>query len=211
MRLYKLKDTIVLHLQGNAAKFLNGLTTNTLDTPFNAFVNQHGRIVAVFRQHKVSDEEFFIAVPALAVEVLLKHLSMYAKISGTKIEITSNKAYIDVDSGEWFFKPENLAPQVSEEEFVLYRLNNNLPLQGRDYQADEFILNVDSGQFVSFTKGCFLGQEPVSKVHNRSKPSRKLVVQSEDAVPPEERVSLTSKAKDPQTGTTRGFIFVRNI
>jgi folate-binding protein YgfZ len=87
------------------------------------------------------------------------------------------KVYVDIDSGQWLFKSEDFPIQVSEQEFTQYRLQQNLPLQGIDYQPDEFILNVDSGQFVSFTKGCFLGQEPVAKVHNRSKPSKKLVVE----------------------------------
>ena len=35
MKLYKLPDT-VLSIKGNASGFLNGITSNTLDTPLNA-------------------------------------------------------------------------------------------------------------------------------------------------------------------------------
>jgi folate-binding Fe-S cluster repair protein YgfZ len=73
------------------------------------------------------------------------------------------------------------------------------------------LLNVSEREdLVSFTKGCFLGQEPISKVHNRSKPTWKLVVKSAEDCPPEERSKMTSQAIDPQTKKTRGFVFVKN-
>ena len=96
---------------------------------------------------------------------------------------------------------------VSQEEFVLFRLEHNIPLMGVDYQADEFILNINEYDYVSYTKGCFLGQEPVAKVHNRAHPSRKLIVQFEDQCSSEEAVRMTSKAIDAESGRLKGFIF----
>jgi hypothetical protein len=55
-----------------------------------------------------------------------------------------------------------------------------------------------------------LGQEPISKVYNRSKPSWKLVVRFEDDCAPEEKGRMTSKMKDPETGKALGFVFVSN-
>ena len=209
MSVYKLKNTVVLSFKGNAAEFLKGLTTNTLEAPFSAFVNIHGRIIATFRQQKISEDEVWIAVVRSAVEPLLEHLKIYARISGVKIEQTNRQVYVDFDSSSWSFKEEELPTNVSDEEFVQYRLGHNLPLQGEDFQADEFILNVDRGQYVSFTKGCFLGQEPVAKVYNRSKPSKKLIVKRENECSQEEKESMTSKVKDPKTGVVKGFVFVK--
>ena len=48
----------VLSIKGSAAGFLNGITSNTLDAPLNAFLNLHGRIIATFRQKKISDDEY---------------------------------------------------------------------------------------------------------------------------------------------------------
>ena len=81
---------------------------------------------------------------------------------------------------------------------------------GIDYQADDFILNIDEHTFISYTKGCFLGQEPVAKVHNRSKPTKKLIVKSQEDCTTEEKEKMTSKVKDPQTGSIKGFVFVKN-
>ncbi|MBF0490848.1 MAG: hypothetical protein HQL15_09620, partial [Candidatus Omnitrophica bacterium] len=85
-----------------------------------------------------------------------------------------------------------------------------LPVMGVDYQADDFVLNIDEHTFVSYTKGCFLGQEPVAKVHHRSKPTKKLIVKAEAECTPEERLIMTSRITDPQTGVLRGFVFVKN-
>ena len=103
---------------------------------------------------------------------------------------------------------ETLMPaQVSDEEFTLFRLQNNIPLQGVDYR-DEFLLNVSDEEFVSYTKGCFLGQEPIAKVHNRSKPTWKLAVRYRDECTQEERQKMTSVVVDPTTRRFLGFVFV---
>ena len=46
-------DKIVLSIKPNAETFLNGLTSNALDAPQNAFLNLHGRIIATFDQRCV--------------------------------------------------------------------------------------------------------------------------------------------------------------
>ncbi len=209
MRLHKLPDT-VLSIKGNAAGFLNGITSNTLDAPRNAFLNQHGRIIATIRQQKISDEEFLISVPSFAVEGLLKHLERYVKLSHVRIDPATESIYVDMDSAQWVWTSEQASSSVSDDEFTLFRLGENLPLMGIDYMADEFILNVHENDYVSYTKGCFLGQEPVAKVHNRSKPTRRLIVAFEDQCLPEHAAKMTSKIADPVSGRRKGFVFVSN-
>jgi tRNA-modifying protein YgfZ len=209
MRLFKLPDT-VFSIKGNAAGFLNGITSNTLDAPLNAFLSQHGRIIATFRQQRISDDEFLISVPSMAVENLLKHVERYAKLSHVSITPSHQGFFIDLDTAKIVWSAEVHAKDIDDEEFKLFRLDHHIPLMGIDYQADEFILNVQEYDYVSYTKGCFLGQEPVAKVHNRAQPSRRLIVAFEDQYPPEEAVKMTSKTADPESGRTKGFIFVSN-
>ena len=207
MRLYKLPDT-VLSIKGNAASFLNGITSNTTDALQNAFLNQHGRIIATFLQQKVSDDEFLAAVPSVAVDGLLKHLERYAKLSRVSITPSDVNAYIDVDAFKTVWTSEAHPNSISDDEFTRLRLLRHFPLMGVDYHADEFILNVHAHAYVSYTKGCFLGQEPVAKVHNRSRPSRQLVVMFEDEGSRNEGPPMTSKVLDPVSGRTQGFKFI---
>jgi folate-binding protein YgfZ len=207
MRLYKLPDT-VLSIKGNASGFLNGIASNTLEAPLNAFLNQHGRIIATFRQQKISGEEFLIGVPPMAVDDLLKHLERYVKLSHVNIGPSAQNVFIDVDTAQIIWTSQDHADSISDGEFTLFRLDHKIPLMGVDYQADEFILNVHEYDYVSYTKGCFLGQEPVAKVHNRAKPSRKLIVAFEDQYSSEDAAKMTSKVPDPTSGRIKGFLFV---
>lgn len=225
MPIYKLDKTVV-SVRANAEKFLIGLTSNTLEAPRNAFLNMHGRIVATFDQVRVSDGDLFLLVIASSVwEAVKTHTERYARLSHTTIEAVALNAYFDlsgdcpISEGEYTI-PQNsgriiltaraIPVDVSAEAFTSFRLQNNIPLHGVDYH-DDFILNVHENDFVSYTKGCFLGQEPVSKVHSRSKPTWQLAVRCEDVLSEEEKAKMTSKARDPKTGRTFGFVFVKSM
>jgi folate-binding protein YgfZ len=223
MKLRKL-NKIVFSIQNNAVKFLNGLTSNAMDRPQNAFLNVHGRIIVTFEQVRINDDTVLIAVEKEFSEALLEHLDQFARLGGVRIDRRDDNVYYDpggeyrAGEGEFvvpqpkghiIITPKSPAATVSDEEFTLFRVSNNLPVQGIDYR-DEFLLNVDDERYVSFTKGCFLGQEPVSKVHSRSKPTWKLTVCSEDECDEESKKKMTSRVRDPRTGRTMGFVFVRN-
>jgi folate-binding protein YgfZ len=141
---------------------------------------------------------------------LLKHLERYVKLSHVKISPSGQSAYINLDTGQTVWSSESHANSISDEAFTLFRLEHNIPLMGLDYQADEFILNVQEQAYVSYTKGCFLGQEPVAKVHNRAQPARRLIVAFENECSAEQAAKMTSKAMDPQRAQVKGFVFVAN-
>ncbi len=210
MNLYQLPCRVI-QVKGNAAGFINGLSSNSLDKPMNAFLNLHGRIIATCWQQRITDEEFYLAVPNIAIEALSQHLNRYAKLSRAQIIQTDLKAYMDLDAPQALvITAEAKAPLGSDDEFTVFRLKTGLPLMGIDYQADEFILNVHEHDYTSYTKGCFLGQEPVAKVHNRSKPTRKLIVKYADECSDEEKARMTSQIQDPANGRIMGFVFVKN-
>ena len=228
-RLFDLNKT-VLSFRNNVEKFLMGLTTNTLDKPKNAFVNQHGRIITTFDQVKVGEDEYFALIEAPFVQSLRDHIDRHARLNKTIVEELNYGVFFDLENTYRVDRDEFFVPQrkgkivisrpslpneknlysVSLEEFTLFRLENNIPVMGLDYQPNEFILNVDEEDFVSFTKGCFLGQEPIAKVHNRSRPTRKLVVRYADELTTVEKATMTSKATEPQTGRVKGFVFASN-
>lgn len=223
MRLYKLNKTVLL-FHPHAAEFLNGLTSNKIEARHNAFITIHGMIIATFDQLKLNDDQVVVVLENNLVTNVLSHLERYMKLSGVKAEILTKNVYFDLnrdgklDNGDWtinqnqgrlLISDRSLEVNVSEEEFTLFRLKNNIPMQGIDYN-DDFLLNVSESIHVSFTKGCFLGQEPIAKVHNRSKPTWKLVVRYQDECEAEEKMKMTSTIIDPATHRTMGFVFVKN-
>lgn len=223
MRLYKLDKTVV-RVSGNAEKFLSGLTSNALEAPRNAFLNLHGRIIATFDQARAGEDGFLLVIAPSAWEALKGHTDRYARLNHTTLEPAPLNVYFDLDSnvpleegdltisqntGRLLVTSRVLPQTVSSSEFTQFRLQYQIPLHGVDYK-DEMVLNVHEHDFVSYTKGCFLGQEPVAKVHNRSKPTWKLTVRYADELPDEERGKMTSQSLEPQTGRTKGFVFIRN-
>ncbi len=223
MKIYKLNKK-VLSITNNPSPFLNGLTSNTLDKSKNAFLDVHGKIIATFDQIKINEDQFFILIEQPFVEMVLKHLDRFARLSQVGIQQEDYRVYFDLEGaykvetnefvipqklGQLVITQKDLENKVSEEEFIIFRLRNHIPVHGIDYQ-NEMLLNVDETEYVSFTKGCFLGQEPVSKVHNRSKPTWKLVVKYADDPSLEQKQSMTSSMVDPSTRRIFGFAFVKN-
>lgn len=224
MKLYKLNKT-VLSFKNNPIQFLSGITANTPDEPRNVFLNIHGRIIAVFDQAKINDDEFWIILQRSNVDALLEHIDRYIKLSQVDVQKLESHVYFGLDDhpdaiveatlvipqkkGCLIVTDKKLQTTVSDEEFTLFRLQNNIPMQGIDFN-DDFVLNIGEEEFVSFTKGCFLGQEPVSKVHNRSRPTWQLVVDYEDQCDEQAKQKMTSKVVAPDTKRMLGFVFKRN-
>ncbi len=223
MRIYLTSQKVLSFRKQGVADFLNGLTANDMDAPRNAFLTIHGRIVATCAQILKSTDECYIIVEEDFVQPLLEHLDRYIKLGGVQVNRLDLRVYHDLDgaltlenadmvtlpAGRLVITDTEVETTVGDEEYDLFRLKNNLPRQGIDYR-DEMLLNVDTSAFVSFTKGCFLGQEPISKVHNRSKPTWRLVVKPVDACSEEERSKITTRAVDPAEQREYGFVFEKN-
>jgi len=67
------------------------------------------------------------------------------------------------------------ARPVREEAVEIVRIESGRPLHGRDMTADN--LPAEAGiveRAVSFTKGCYVGQEPVARMHYKGHPNRHL-------------------------------------
>jgi folate-binding protein YgfZ len=74
---------------------------------------------------------------------------------------------------------------VGTEALEVLRVEAGLPRIGRDFDADSVLLEIDVPEVVSFTKGCYLGQEIVARLHYQGQPAklvRRLVVEG-DVVP----------------------------
>jgi tRNA-modifying protein YgfZ len=174
MKLYSC-DKTVLRFYPKAASFLNGYTTNTVDAPRTAFVDLHGRIVAVADQFKKSEDEVWIVVESPFAGRLTEHLKKFLSFSDTHVEALSLHVYYDIDQGRLLFSKEPLSAEVTDEEFTRFRLEKRIPLQGRDFDQ-EMLLNLGDESLVSYAKGCYLGQEIVARVHYKGRPPKRLEV-----------------------------------
>src|SRR5262245_39489138 len=82
----------------------------------------------------------------------------------------------------------DVAPTLSAEEVERIRIESAAPAWGKE--LDDTILPAEAGldeTHVSFTKGCYPGQEPIARLRHRGKVNRRLrVLDIEDAEPGDE-------------------------
>ena len=100
-----------------------------------------------------------------------------------------------------------LAPTLAPEELELRRIEAGVPRWGRE--LDDAILPAEAGldeTHISFSKGCYPGQEPIARLHYRGHVNRKLQVVELDEETRFERV--TSSARRPD-GSVVALAYVR--
>ncbi len=182
---------VVMKLAGNVEKFNQGVMTNTLAAPRNAFIDIYGRTVAVFYQ-KFLGGELYVAFNEKYKGKLPGHIKMHLAIGKTKLEPTGLQAYFVAGAGQGADEiagikipekggyvllaqnPPQGMQEMNEGQFTLFRLENGISMQGAEF-GDEMIMNTDWSDAVSFSKGCFLGQEIMVKVTQRGRPPKRLV------------------------------------
>jgi folate-binding protein YgfZ len=97
--------------------------------------------------------------------------------------------------------------EVSAEELELLRIRAKTPIFGRE--IDDRVLPAEAGlveRAVSFTKGCYPGQEPVARLHHRGHANRGLrllEVAAEEPPPPETEVRSGERAVGRITSAVR--------
>jgi tRNA-modifying protein YgfZ len=98
-----------------------------------------------------------------------------------------------------------LDPTIDADELELRRIEAGVPRWGRE--IDDRVLPAEAGldaTHVSFTKGCYPGQEPVARLHYRGHPNRGLRVLELDEIPgPDAELVHDGKAVGRVTSAAR--------
>jgi tRNA-modifying protein YgfZ len=99
-----------------------------------------------------------------------------------------------------------LEPSLSEDELELLRIRAGSPAWGKE--LDDRILPAEAGldeRAISFTKGCYPGQEPIARLHYRGHANRGLrVLELEGEVPrPDTELELDGKVVGRITSAAR--------
>jgi folate-binding protein YgfZ len=100
-----------------------------------------------------------------------------------------------------------LEPTLTADELELRRIEAGVPRWGRE--LDDAILPAEAGldeTHISFSKGCYPGQEPIARLHYRGHVNRKLQVVELDDETSVERVTSTARRPD---GTVVALAYVR--
>src|SRR3989338_1249927 len=152
MRLIHLPNKMAIRFKNKACEFLKAYTSNALDKPGNAFVNIKGQIVCTFDQMVISPEKVLIVIERQFFERLRKHLEKYLSLGETVMEEAREfhfyydlegdyepergEIYILKTKGVLIGTQRQWPSVVSEQEWTLYRLKNQIPVQGVDYDEE---------------------------------------------------------------------------
>jgi folate-binding protein YgfZ len=108
-----------------------------------------------------------------------------------EIEPEEHVAWLVLGGGE-VLDERPAGEEASEEEFERWRIESGIPRWGAE--IDETILPAEAGldeTHISFTKGCYPGQEPIARQRYRGKVNRRLrVVEVESEQIPERGTEL---------------------
>lgn len=196
MTIVRLEDRSVLRVAGaDARSFLQGLLTHdvmalSLATPLYAgLLSAQGKALFDMMLFAGDDAAVMIDVAAVRAEALAKRLAMYRMRKAVTIEASALAVYAGWDGGEAGQVPDArfaglgarwLGVAAGEGGAVAYdahRLAVGVP--GSDDVGEDALLWLETGadllNGVSFTKGCYVGQENTARMHHRDKVRRRLV------------------------------------
>ena len=153
-----------LALQGPNAETLLRKVTGPAELPtqlaHHGMINLEGAAVCVVRASHAGEPGFDLIIPNAAVESIARRLT---------------------DSGNQFG-----VRWVGHEAQNLLRVEAGIPRYGIDFSEENLLLEVGLDHAVSFTKGCYLGQEVVERIRSRGHVNRKLCGLSLDGQTPAE-------------------------
>jgi aminomethyltransferase len=181
-----------------------------------------GRLVAPLRVWRRGAEDFLLLTePELgeAVRATLVRSRFAAKCEIGLEEHAATVVFGDADGlpGEIPGTVEVLdvavPDTVESEELDRARIEAGVPAWGRE--LDETILPAEAGldeTHISFTKGCYPGQEPIARLRHRGHVNRRLRVLEVEAAAPGDEIAFEGKAVGRVTsavpGVALGFVRV---
>ena len=151
------------------------------------------RVIAPLVVWRRGEEDFLVLTEPELGEAVHGHLVRMRLRARCEIESEAHEAVLLFDSEDGFATDfpgareavdAGLAPTLSDDELERRRVATGVPRWGRE--IDDRVLPAEAGleaTHISFSKGCYPGQEPVARLHYRGHPNRGLRVLRLDEVP----------------------------
>jgi folate-binding protein YgfZ len=209
------------------ARFVQGMCTADIEalTPGAwtraSILNAKGRVVSIIEVACREDHLLISCEPSLAdktLAVLDKHAVM-DDVAFEKVAQPMHRIW-DTVSAVWDAPPVFAPPPgpvAAPEAIEIRRIEAGMPRYGVDVDEDNFPFESLLERHIDYDKGCYLGQEPVSRVHHRGGASKMLrglridgpapvepgaaILHDDGAHAPREVGAVTSAALSPDFGS----------
>jgi tRNA-modifying protein YgfZ len=179
------------------------------------------RLVAPLRVWRRGPADFLLLTEPELGEVVRSHLLRSRFAAKCEIELeehTSTIVFGEADGipgelpGTVEVLDADVEPTVESDGLESARIEAGVPAWGKE--LDETILPAEAGldqTHISFTKGCYPGQEPVARLHHRGHVNRRLRVLEVEAAKPGDEISHGGKTVGRITSAVpgRALAFVR--
>jgi len=183
----------------DAQKFLQSQFTNDITQlkdnriQVNAYCQHQGKVIAIIWVYK-ENNDYFLSIPSQLKDIVISKLNMFKMISEVdfqdlsdvllqygfldEVETPPNTSVYSINSNLSLLVTDKLIKKTGNKTYwELECIKNALPevcLQNSEKLTPQS-LNLDKKEFgVSFSKGCYPGQEVVARMHYLGKPKRRL-------------------------------------
>lgn len=165
------------------------------------------RVIAPIRVVRRAGDDFLLLTEPELGETVRGELTRMRFAAKAEITPEEHESWL-VLGGEELLDERPEGREVAEEEYERWRIESGIPQWGRE--IDDRVLPAEAGldeTHVSFTKGCFPGQEPIARQRYRGKVNRRLRVldlEGEDVPRENDDIVIDGKAVGRITSAVRG-------
>ena len=175
------------------------------------------RIVAPLRVVREGPEAFLLLTESDLAETVASTLLRARFAAKCEIEVKQCRGYLRLGEGgdgvrnddygveAWESWGDEELEAADPEELEPLRIEAGTPAWGQE--LDDMILPAEAGldeTHVSFTKGCYPGQEPIARLHYRGRPNRRLRVLEVANASPGDEIVLGEKSVGRVTSAVPG-------
>ena len=163
----------------DAEDFLQRMVSNDVATHERCdalLLTPKARIIAPLRIVRRAPDDFLLSTEPELGDVVRTQLLRARFAAKVEIEPEEHEAWFVLD-GDEAVDERPAGDEVGEEEYERWRIESAVPRWGRE--LDDKVLPAEAGldeTHVSFTKGCYPGQEPIARQRHRGKVNRRLRV-----------------------------------
>jgi tRNA-modifying protein YgfZ len=163
------------------------------------------RVIAPLRVVRRADDEFLLSTEPELGERVRTELLRARFAAKAEIEHEEHEAWLVLD-GDEVLDERPPGDEVSDDEYERWRIAAGIPRWGAE--IDDRVLPAEAGldkTHVSFTKGCYPGQEPIARQHYRGKVNRRLRVLEVDSARPGDEIRDGDKVVGRVTSAVPGL------
>lgn len=190
----------------DAEDLLQRLVSNDVSSSCDALLlTPKARILAPLRIVRRAPDDFLLLTEPELGDVVRAQLTRARFAAKVEIEPEEHESWL-VLGGDEILDRRPPGDEASEEELERWRIESRIPRWG--YELDDSILPAEAGleeTHISFTKGCYPGQEPIARQHYRGKVNRRLrVLDISGGAAPGDEIVLDEKTVGRITSAANG-------